>query len=147
MVGTLAHGMRQRWSLIALALALALGGCTAQRTGSSDSSTNFKGQPRLVANVIEDFESAASKNDHDAICRDMLASTLVRQIAQHAGTCATGVEDALKDTDVFAITVKSVRIAGNRATAGVTVDLGNRDRPQSMALTRQGPGWRISRFG
>jgi hypothetical protein len=139
--------MRQRRSLIVLALALALGGCTAQRGGSSDSSTNFKGQPRLIANVIEDFESAAGKNDHDAICREMLASSLVSRFAQHAGTCAKGVEDALKDTDVFGITVKSVKIAGNGATAAVTVDLGNRDRPQSMGLTRQGPGWRISRFG
>jgi hypothetical protein len=139
--------MRQRRSLIVLALALALGGCTAQRTGSSDSSSNFKGQPSLVANVIEDFESAATENDHDTICRDMLSSALVRQLAQHAGTCTKGVEDAIKDTDVFGITVKSVKVAGNRASAGVTVDLGNRDRPQSMVLVRQGPGWRISRFG
>ena len=132
--------------LVALGLVLALGGCAAQGTGGSNSSSKFQGEPQVVAKAIDDFGSAATKGDKDAICNDFLAPALVASYKQHAGTCAKGVDDAIKDTDAFGITVKSVRIAGSRATANVTVDVGGKDRPQSMTLTRQGQVWKISAF-
>ena len=138
--------MLHRRRVVALGLVLALGGCTSQATGGSDSSSNFQGEPRVVAKAIEDFESAATKGDNDAICSGMLAPGLVASYKQQTGTCAKGVDDAIKDTDAFGITVKSVRINGNRATANVTVDVGDSDRRQSMTLTRQGQVWKISAF-
>jgi hypothetical protein len=138
--------MLHRRSAVALALVLALGGCTAQGTGGTDSSSKFQGEPRVVAKTIEDFESAATKGNKDAICSDFLTPALVASYRQHAGTCAKGVDDAIKDTDAFGITVKSVRITGNRAAANVTVDIGDKDRRQSMSLTRQGQIWKISSF-
>jgi hypothetical protein len=127
-------------------VAVAVGGCTNQAT-SDDSSGKFRGEQRLVANTIEDFESAASKGDQDQICRDLLAKPLVATYAKRGGTCESAVDGALKDTDSFGLTVESVRIAATQATARVKADRGKNDVLRTMTLVKEGPGWRISEFG
>jgi hypothetical protein len=126
--------------------ALAVAGCTTQTT-SKDSSGKFTGDQRLVANTIEDFESAASKGDQDQICRELLAKPLIATYAKCGGTCEQAVDGALKDTDSFGLTVESVRITDTDATARVKADRGKKDIVQTMSLVKEGPGWRISAFG
>jgi hypothetical protein len=138
--------MLHRALLPAVAVAVALAGCTTQST-SKDSSGKFRGDQRLVANTVEDFESAASKGDQDQICRNLLAKALVGQIAQHGGTCEKAVDGALKDTDSFGLTVEKVSITGSRAVARVKADRGKNDVLRTLTLVKEGPGWRISAFG
>jgi hypothetical protein len=126
--------------------ALAVAGCTTQTT-SKDSSGKFTGDQRLVANTIEDFESAASKGDQDQICRELLAKPLIATYAKRGGTCEQAVDGALKDTDSFGLTVESVRITDTDATARVKADRGKKDIVQTMSLVKEGPSWRISAFG
>jgi hypothetical protein len=128
-----------------LAAAVLLAGCTASST-SDDDTTKFRGDQRLVANTVEDFESAASKGDQDKICRDLLAKALVDRYAQRGGTCEKVVDATLKDTDSFKLTVEKVTIAGQQATASVKADRGKNDVTQSVTLVKQGQGWRISAF-
>jgi hypothetical protein len=130
---------------IAALAAIAVAGCTTQTT-SDDSSDKFVGDQRLVANTIEDFESAASKGDQDQICRELLAKPLIADYAEHGGTCEKAVDGALKDTDSFGLTVESVSIAGAKATARVKADRGKKDVIQTMTLVKEGPAWRISGF-
>jgi hypothetical protein len=131
---------------VAAIAAAALAGCTTQST-SDDSSGKFRGEQRLVANTVEDFETAASKGDQDQICRELLAKPLIAQYAEHGGTCEKAVDAALKDTDSFGLTVESVNIADAKATARVKADRGKHDIIQTMTLVKEGPGWRISEFG
>jgi hypothetical protein len=131
---------------LAAIVAVAVAGCTTQ-TSSDDSSGKFSGQQRLVANTVEDFESAAAKGDQDQICRELLAKPLVAQYVEHGGTCEKAVDGALKDTDSFGLTVESVRIAAAQATARVKADRGKNDVIRTMSLVKEGPGWRISEFG
>ena len=136
-----------RFALPLAAIAvLAVTGC-ATTTTSKDSSGKFTGEQRLVANTVEDFESAASKGDQDQICRELLAKPLIAQYAEHGGTCEKAVDAALKDTDSFGLTVESVNIADAKATARVKADRGKHDIIQTMTLVKEGPGWRISEFG
>jgi hypothetical protein len=131
---------------LAAIVAVAAAGCTTQ-TSSNDSSGKFRGEQRLVANTVEDFESAASKGDQDQICRELLAKPLIAQYVEHGGTCEKAVDGALKDTDSFGLTVESVRIAAAQATARVKADRGDKDVFRSLTLVKEGPGWRISAFG
>jgi hypothetical protein len=131
---------------IALVAAALLAGCTASSTSNDDDTGKFSGDQRLVANTVEDFESAASKGDQDKICRDLLAKALVQQYAQRGGTCEKAVDGALKDTDSFDLTVEKVAISGQQATATVKADRGKKDINQSLTLVKQGAGWRISAF-
>ena len=127
-------------------VAVAVAGCAGQTT-TNDSSGKFRGEQRLVANTIEDFESAASKGDQDQICRDLLARSLVVRYTEHGGTCEAAVDGALKDTDSFGLTVESVRVTGTDATARVKADRGKNDVLRTINLVKEGPGWRISEFG
>ena len=131
---------------LAAIVAVAVGGCATQTT-SNDSSGKFRGEQRLVANTVEDFESAAAKGDQDQICRELLAKPLIAQLAQHGGTCENAVDGALKDSDSFGLTVESVRIADSQATARVKADRGKKDVLRNVTLVKEGPGWRISAFG
>jgi hypothetical protein len=131
---------------IALLAAVLVAGCTTQSSNDDDSTGKFRGDQRLVANTVEDFESAASKGDQDKLCRDLLATALVQQFAQRGGTCEKAVDAALKDTDSFDLTVERVTITGQNATATVKADRGKKDINQSLTLVKQGAGWRISAF-
>ena len=131
---------------LAAIVAVAVTGCATQTT-SDDSSGKFRGEQRLVANTVEDFESAASKGDQDQICRELLAKALVAEYARHGGTCEEAVDGALKDSDSFGLTVESVRIADAQATARVKADRGKQDVLRNLTLVKEGPGWRISAFG
>ena len=126
-------------------VAVAVAGCASQTT-TKDSSGKFRGDQRLVANTIEDFESAASKGDQDQICREMLAKPLVATYAKRGGTCESAVDGALKDTDSFGLTVESVRITGTQASARVKADRGKNDVLRTINLVKEGTGWRISEF-
>jgi Putative lumazine-binding len=131
---------------IALVAAALLAGCTSSSSSNNDDTGKFSGDQRLVANTVEDFESAASKGDQDKICRDLLAKALVQQYAQRGGTCEKAVDGTLKDTDSFDLTVEKVTISGQQATATVKADRGKKDINQSLTLVKQGAGWRISAF-
>jgi hypothetical protein len=130
---------------MALLAAVLVAGCTTQ-SSNDDSTGKFRGDQRLVANTVEDFESAASKGDQDKVCRDLLAKALVAQYAERGGTCEKAVDAALKDTDSFDLTVERVTISGQQATATVKADRGKKDINQSLTLVKQGAGWRISAF-
>jgi putative lumazine-binding protein len=130
---------------VVLLAAVLLAGCTTQ-SSNDDSTSKFRGDQRLVANTVEDFESAASKGDQDKVCRDLLAKALVAQYAQRGGTCEKAVDAALKDTDSFDLTVERIAISGQEATATVKADRGKNDINQSLTLVKQGAGWRISAF-
>jgi predicted small secreted protein len=148
MVGTLAVLVpRPVLAAVAvLAAALALAGCTTAGAGN-DSSGDFKGEARLVANVVEDLQSAGSKGREGDICTNLLARPLAVRIGARANSCAKAVDAALKDTDAFDLKVESVRVQGNRATARVRADRGDRDEVVKLGLVKQGPGWRISDLG
>jgi hypothetical protein len=137
--------LRSALPLVAI-VAVAVTGCAAQTT-SKDSSGKFRGEQRLVANTVEDFESAASKGDQDQICRELLAKPLIAEYARRGGTCEKVVDGVLRDSDSFGLTVESVRIADAQATARVKADRGKKDVLRNLTLVKEGTGWRISAFG
>jgi hypothetical protein len=130
---------------LAVAVLAALPAACAPSSGSSDSAGDFRGDQRAVATVVEDLEDAASNGDQDKVCRNLLAPALVQRLAAGGRGCPAAVDDAIKNTDTFAMDVQSVRISGNRATARVKLETGDRDRVATVGLTRPRPsaGWRI----
>ena len=105
--------------LIAAALVVVVfSGCSQS---GDDDSPDFKGEQKLVANVVDDLQDAGRDKDGDAVCA-LLAADLVKKIRATAGgnaSCAEAVDDALDDADAFDIDVKSVKISGAVATAVV----------------------------
>jgi hypothetical protein len=128
---------------VLVAAALVVAGCGGQQS-SQDTSDRFRGQQRLVANTVEDLQSAAEDSDEGKICRDLLARALADRLARGAGGCQATVAAALEDSDTNELDVRSVQITGERATARVRMETGDRDRVTQVALVRERNGWRIA---
>ena len=130
-----------------LALLLAAAGlATGCGASGGNSSSDFSGVKKDVANAVEDLESAARKSDEAQICRDLLAPSLIDTLsaANHSG-CDTAVNDAIKDADTFDMTVKSVTITGDTATA--VVDSKHKSANDTFKLQKVGGRWKISSVG
>jgi hypothetical protein len=130
-----------------LALLLAAAGlATGCGASGGNSSSDFSGVKKDVANAVEDLESAARKSDEAQICRDLLAPSLIDTLrsANHS-SCDTAINDAIKDADTFDMTVKSVTVTGDTATA--VVDSKHRSTNDTFKLEKVGGRWKISSIG
>jgi hypothetical protein len=130
--------------LVAAAVTLSACGQT-----SEDSSGDFQGQEKAVAQTIEDLQTASSKGDRDKICDEILAPDLVNRIKSASKQpCPDALKDALRDADAFELQVKKVTIDGTTATALVESDeAGDEKQTDTLTLTKAGDGWRISALG
>lgn len=138
---------------VLVAAALTLSACGQS---SKDSSGDFKGDEKVVAQTVEDLQTAASKSSPDTgkICDELLAADLaakIKAVAQKTdpkGTCSDGLKDALRDADSFELQVKKVAINGTTATATVeSDDSGDKKTTDTLTLTKAGDGWKISALG
>jgi hypothetical protein len=134
-----------RRSLLALPLVLAAlaAGCTAQSSSSAD----FDGEQQDVAEVIDKISSAGQTGSGQEICDDVLAKGLADRMAAGGASCAQELDDALKDADDFDLSVESVAIDGDTATAEVKGRDGDEDRVVTFELERTGQDWRVSSLG
>jgi hypothetical protein len=146
MVGSLFAAMRPRplapFAIVLIVAAALLAGCGAQQS-TSDSTDKFQGQQRLVATAVEDLQSAATDENEDKICRDILSRALAGRLASAGNGCPAAIHTAIRDADTVDLTVSSVRVTGDRATAQVTSKTGQKDRRYALQLVRERGAWRI----
>ena len=122
--------------LLALLLALALAGCGA----ANDSAADFDGAEQDVARAVEDLEEAAQEDDPRRICEALLAQEVRDELG---GDCEKRIQQALDQTDTFALTVESVRVTGDRARARVETGL-DEEQIELMELVREDGGWKVA---
>jgi hypothetical protein len=133
-------------------LAASVTGCAASGSKGSDSAKDFKGTQADVAQVVDDLVSASQKRDGEKICKEILAPALTATFTANKTVCKDVVKDNLGDTDIFGMTVKSVQVNGNTATAVVESDAGSDEPKQKNTFTFVKDAgangvWKISSFG
>lgn len=132
-------------------LAVVVGGCAGQ--GSSKKSADaFTGSKQDVAQVVDELQSAAQKQDGKKVCKDLLAPALVTAAAKGGKTCKSVLNDNLSDADTYGLKVKAVTVTGATATAVVEADGGSGAKDTTSTFTfAKDPGangaWKISSFG
>jgi hypothetical protein len=122
-------------SLFALAFAI---GCSQ----SADSTGDFEGAKKDVAQVVEDLQDASVDDDPQKICNEILAPALVRTAE---GGCVRAIDQALKDADTYELEVTDVRITGANARARVEAGR-DKDQVETIELVKVGRAWKISRL-
>jgi len=130
-----------------LALLLAAAGlATGCGATGGNSASDFSGVKKDVATTVDDLESAARKSDEAKICTDLLTPSLSAQLsAADKSSCNSAIHDAIKDADTFDMTVKSVNVTGNNATA--VVDSKHGSSNETFTFENVGGRWKISSFG
>jgi hypothetical protein len=130
--------------LAAPLLALALAGCGAAAE-SANTAEDFSGEERKVAQAVEDLQDAASRGDAERLCSAVLSAELVRRFEQAGGeSCRLAVEEAIQDADTFELRVEDVTIEGDKATARVQAEAGDRDDTDDLQLVREQGRWKVS---
>jgi hypothetical protein len=133
-----------RAALAAVATCAALVAGCAPTTSSSTKLSDFKGDQRQAAQAVVDFQSAAKDGKYDRICSALVAKALAGRLASHGRSCPDVVHDAIRDADSLDMTVQSVRVNGQDATARVKLETGKKDRTATVALVREGGTWRVA---
>jgi hypothetical protein len=132
--------MRPAFALVLAALLLSSCGSAAPR----DSAKDFSGAERDVATAVEDVETAARKDDADALCTRLLSDSLLATLKQQGTNCKTAVREAFKDADSVDLTVEDVTISGTKASAKVTSGTGSNEKTDTLELEKAGAAWKIS---
>jgi uncharacterized cupredoxin-like copper-binding protein len=133
--------MRRSLAAVPLVLAALATGCA----GGASSSSDFQGEEKQVAEVVEDLQSAGETGDARAICEDVLATSLSDQIKDAGSTCEQEMEKAIEDADDFDLDVEDVTIEGDTAT--VKVRGGDGDEVRTFEFEREGSSWRATDLG
>ena len=129
--------MRRPTASIAVLAVLALAGC-----GTAASGGDFEGEDKQVAQVFTDLRDAARESDERLVCRQLLASELVRTL----GDCNRTVDGALKVADSPDMTVEKVEVTGTTATAEVQPGR-DPDDVRRVRLTKEGDDWKLADLG
>lgn len=113
-------------------------GCGAPVSSESE----FEGDEKDVAAVVEDLQAAAGEDDPETVCDTLLAPSLTRG----ASNCEKAVEAAFDDTDSAELTVDAVKITGTTATADVFLGA-DEERKVRMSFQKSGDSWKITNLG
>ena len=143
-VGTLGGGIPRFLVAAALAATVALAGCAGAPSSGSSSTSKFTGDQKLVANTIEDLETASrpGRSDTGKICRDIVTPALAKQLAAASAARARGVDGAIKDADSLpASRSRRSSSTGTTAVAQVKTETVRRTGSRASACRRPaGPG-------
>jgi ABC-type oligopeptide transport system substrate-binding subunit len=131
-------------ALAAVATCAALAAGCAPTSSSKTDVGKFKGAQRPVAQAVSDFQTAATNGDEERICSTLLARSLVSQLTAHGKACPAVVHEAIRDADTVDLTVQSVQVDGDKATARVKLETGKKDRAATLGLVRENGTWRIA---
>jgi Putative lumazine-binding len=124
--------------LVTGAIALGLSAC-----GETASTGSFKGEDRNVAQTISNFQSDATSTNKHKLCANDLASAIATRL-KSAGGCEAAVTEQLKQLDSFGLTIQSIAVSGNSATARVKSTWSGKSRITTLSLVKQGARWKIS---
>jgi hypothetical protein len=135
--------MRRSLAALPLVVAALASGCT----GSASSTSDFQGEQKQVADVVEKLQSAGETGDAKEICEQLLAKSLADEIRAAGSSCEQELEKAIDDADDFDLEVESVEITGNTATARVKGRDRGADRVVTFEFEREGSSWRATSLG
>ena len=133
----------RRIALIAVSLALPVTACGS--TQASDSDSEFKGEQATVAEVVDRLAAAGKAGDAEKICTDVLSKQLVTELKTAGGDCVTEMDRAIDDASDFNLTVRSVKVNGNNATAQVRQ--GDSGTTATFTFVKENGAWRASALG
>jgi hypothetical protein len=122
---------------------LVLAACLAAGCGESGPSD----EQRVRATLAE-FQRATEAGDYQALCDRVLAPELIDAVKQVGLPCELAVEKGFEDVEAPRLTVGTVQVREDRATAEVRSSAeGESPSEDTVELVRVGDGWRIASLG
>jgi hypothetical protein len=101
-----------------------------------------------VRATVASFGRATADKDYQALCDRLLAPSLVEEVESIGLPCEVAMQRGLGDVREPRISIGTVRVDGERASAEVrTAAAGEEPSQDTLRLLRIGDVWRISSLG
>lgn len=120
---------------------------TAVACGNTVSTSNFKGESQAVGQAIKGFQSDATHGDQKKVCQNDLARAVQERLKSSSGGCQGALKRQLQQIDNFDMTVESIAVSANTATAKVTSTYSGKTRISTLQLVKEGKSWKIAALG
>jgi UDP-N-acetylglucosamine:LPS N-acetylglucosamine transferase len=124
--------------LCALALPFGVAAC-----GETVSTNSFKGESHKVAETVSNLENDATALDQQKVCDNDLAATLTMRLGGSSG-CQASLKKQLREIDALTMTIKSIAVSGNKASARVQSAYSGKNRTTTLLLVKEGSHWKVS---
>jgi Putative lumazine-binding len=119
---------------------LALAACLAAGCGDDGPSDEEK-----VRAALEQFQRATEARDYRALCEDILAPQLIKSVKRLGVACEVAFERGFEDVREPRMTVGSISVSGDSASARVRSSAAGQDpSDDTIELVRVGDDWRIA---
>jgi hypothetical protein len=101
-----------------------------------------------VRATVGDFGRATAAKDYRTLCEDILAPQLVDKVTEVGLPCATALRQGLGRVRDPHLTIGSVRVDGDRASAEIrTSAAGEQPSKDTLKLVKVNGTWKISSLG
>jgi copper chaperone CopZ len=131
--------VRRLLALICLPLCpLVLAAC-----GTTTSTASFKGTEHEVAQTIANLQADITAGEQKKVCANDLAGAVVTRLGGTKG-CESTIKNQIGEIDNTELQVESVKVSGERATAGVKSVYQGKKRLKTVALVKEGGKWKIA---
>jgi hypothetical protein len=124
--------------LCALALPFGVAAC-----GETVSTNSFKGEGHNVAEAVSNLQTDATDLNQQKVCDNDLAATLTTRLGGTSG-CQTSLKKQLREIDALTMTIKSIAVNGNKASARVQSTYSGKNRITTLLLVKEGSHWKVS---
>ncbi|HXQ00658.1 MAG TPA: hypothetical protein VN845_11420 [Solirubrobacteraceae bacterium] len=124
--------------LCVLALTLGVSAC-----GETASSSGYKGESHKVAETVSNLQTDATALDQKKVCENDLAAALTARLGGNKG-CQANLKNQLHEIDALTLSIKSIAVSGNKATARVKSTYSGKSRVTTLLLVKEGSHWKVS---
>jgi hypothetical protein len=125
--------------MLAVALALALGGCGGPLGGKSE-----EDQARDTVNGLIE---ARNQGDFAKAC-SLISSVQLAKIKRAGTSCEKRLAQVAPNGTTTTIRIEQVRVSGDRATVDATVSQNaGAGLPQTILLLKEGGDWKVAKAG
>ena len=97
-----------------------------------------------VRETLERYAEAVESKDYQTICDELLAQDLLENLKRIQAPCETAIQGGLRDVDRPTITIRSVKVDGDSASAVARSDAANQDpSDDTIRLVKEDDGWKV----
>jgi Putative lumazine-binding len=98
----------------------------------------------VVAEAISSFQSDATSLNGTEICKELLAKPVLSRLESKGAKCSKSITTQLEEVDTYAMTVESISLTGDSATAKVTSTVDGKEKTGTISLSKEKGAWKIS---
>ncbi|HEX2087992.1 MAG TPA: nuclear transport factor 2 family protein [Solirubrobacteraceae bacterium] len=104
---------------------------------------------RDVRDVLERYAQAIERKDYQAFCDDVISKELVENVRDASGKpCEVALKGVFDEVEKPTVTVESVKLDGDRATAVTRTDAANEEpSTDTVQLVKEDGEWKIAALG